>query len=116
MMFQSIIALLCVIGIATGQILFKKSAQGFHATGNLYDIPSLSILFMALCLYAVTTLGWVWVLQKSDLNRIYPFMAVSFILVPIASHFILHENFTRQYFLGIVFIIIGILITLNSRT
>ncbi len=114
-MLQIYIAVLCVIGIATGQILFKKSAENFHTSGNIYDIPALSILSVALCLYAVTTLGWVWVLQKSNLNKIYPLMALSFILVPIASHFILHENFNKQYFIGIIFIIIGILITLNSK-
>lgn len=114
-MLQIIIAILCVIGIATGQILFKKSAENFQFSGNLYDTHALTILFIALCLYAITTLGWVWVLQKSDLNKIYPLMALSFILVPIASHFILHENFTKQYFFGIIFIIVGIIITLNSK-
>lgn len=114
-MLQIIITILCVIGIAIGQILFKKSAEGFHITGTFYNPYALSILFIALCLYGITTLGWVWVLQKSDLNKVYPFMALSFVLVPIASHFILHENFTKQYFYGIIFIITGILITLNSK-
>lgn len=108
------VAILCVLGIAAGQILFKLSAMAMHRSGSFFDPRSLMILFIALSIYGVTTLAWVWVLQKIELGRAYPLMALAFVLVPIGSHFIFGERFHLQYFLGVVMIMAGILITLKA--
>lgn len=61
-----LVAILCVLGIAAEQILFKLSASKMHKSGSFFDTRSLTILFFALALYCITTLAWVWVLQKSN--------------------------------------------------
>ncbi|MFT9026933.1 EamA family transporter [Acetobacter indonesiensis] len=109
------IALLCVLGIASGQLLFKLSARGFQKAGSYYDLHSLFILFCAFVLYGITTLGWVWVLQKADLGRIYPLMALAFIIVPILCYFIFGESFSKQYFVGVFFIFIGVIMAVGSK-
>lgn len=108
------IALCCVLGLAAGQILFKLSATAWHRTGSLLDIGALSYFFIALALYGVTTIAWVWVLQKEELGKIYPLMALAFVIVPIASHLMLGEKFQASYFLGIALIIAGIFIAVRS--
>jgi len=108
------IAVLCVLGIAAGQILFKLSASYMHSSGTFFDPKSLIILFVALVLYGITTLAWVWVLQKLELGRAYPLMALAFVLVPIGSHFVFGERFHLQYFIGITMIMIGILVSVKS--
>ncbi|WP_459200419.1 EamA family transporter, partial [Pseudomonas tremae] len=65
-------------------------------------------------LYGITTLAWVWVLQKIELGKVYPLMALAFVLVPIGSHFFFGERFQPQYFLGVAIIIIGILIAVRA--
>jgi drug/metabolite transporter (DMT)-like permease len=65
-------------------------------------------------LYGTTTIGWVWLLQKIDLGKIYPFMALSFVLVPLASHLLLGERFQAQYFIGVAIIILGIVISVRA--
>lgn len=109
-----IIALICVLGIAGGQILFKLCASAFEKTGNFLDPRALFILFLAFALYGVTTIAWVWVLQKVELGKVYPLMALAFVLVPIGSHLLFGERFQTQYFIGVAIIITGIIIAVKS--
>jgi drug/metabolite transporter (DMT)-like permease len=113
-MLVQIIAILCVIGLAIGQILFKVSATSLTQTGSFFAPKTAAILFVALALYGTTTIAWVWVLQKVELGKVYPLMALAFILVPIGSHFIFGERFQIQYFVGVTLIIIGIVVTVRA--
>lgn len=109
-----LITIACVIGIAVGQILFKLSSSALSKSGSLFSFETLHILVPALALYGVTTLAWIWVLQKIELGKAYPFMALAFALVPIGSHFLLGEKFNFSYFIGVALIMVGIIITLRS--
>lgn len=109
-----LIALLCVLGLAAGQILFKLAATSWHQAGTFLAADVLFYFFIALALYGVTTIGWVWVLQKIDLGKIYPLMALAFVLVPMASHLLLGERFQAQYFLGVALIVMGIVIAARA--
>ncbi|RYZ78295.1 MAG: 4-amino-4-deoxy-L-arabinose-phospho-UDP flippase [Proteobacteria bacterium] len=108
------VALLCVMGIAGGQILFKLSAASWHKSGTIFDTPTLTTLFFAFALYGITTIAWVWVLQKIDLGKAYPLMALAFAIVPIGSHFVFGEKFQTQYFVGVALIISGIIIAMRA--
>lgn len=108
------IAVLCVLGIATGQILFKLSANFLHAHGTFLELRTAGTLLAAFALYGITTIGWVWVLQKLPLGRAYPLMALAFVLVPIGSHLVFGERFQPLYFVGVGLIAIGIVIALRA--
>ncbi|MGX5793168.1 EamA family transporter [Pseudomonas edaphica] len=108
------IAVLCVFGIAAGQIMFKISASSLQRAGTFFDLKTLMILGSAFALYGLTTIAWVWVLQKVELGKAYPLMALAFVLVPIGSHFILGERFHTQYFVGVLFIMCGIILAVKS--
>ncbi|MGP5370825.1 4-amino-4-deoxy-L-arabinose-phospho-UDP flippase [Pseudomonas helleri] len=109
-----VIALLCVVGIAAGQILFKLSAISLQRTGTFFDVKTILILGSAFALYGLTTIAWVWVLQKIELGKAYPLMALAFVLVPIGSHFILGERFQMQYVFGVILIAFGIMLAVKS--
>ncbi|WP_122666819.1 EamA family transporter [Pseudomonas viridiflava] len=109
-----LIALFCVLGLAAGQILFKLSATSLHRAGTFFDVSTMAYFFIALMLYGLTTVGWVWVLQKVELGKIYPLMAIAFVIVPLASHLLLGEKFQPQYFIGVALIIAGIVIAVRS--
>ena len=109
-----LIAVLCVVGIAAGQIMFKLSAGALQRAGTFFEIKTLIMLGSAVALYGLTTIAWVWVLQKIDLGKAYPLMAMAFVLVPIGSHFILGERFQTQYFVGVLFIMFGIVLAVKS--
>jgi drug/metabolite transporter (DMT)-like permease len=113
-MFTYFVAMLCVVGIAAGQILFKMCAVAIKSSSSLLE-PRVVVLFVvSLALYGATTLAWIWVLQKADLGKIYPFMALAFVIVPVGSYFVFGEKFSPQYFLGVAMIMAGIVITIRS--
>lgn len=107
-------ALLCVLGIACGQILFKLGANLIGRDG-FWAVRPLLVLFGALALYGITTLAWVWVLKNAELGKIYPLMALAFVLVPLASYFVFGERFDTRYLVGVVFILLGIVLTSGPR-
>ncbi len=113
-MLVKIIAFLCVLGIAAGQLMFKISANSIEQTGSYFAPKTAALLFAALTLYGVTTLAWIWVLQKVELGQVYPLMALAFILVPLGSYFILGEHFQAQYFIGVSLIMVGIVVAVGA--
>ena len=109
-----IIALICVVGIACGQILFKLSAASLHRTGSLFDPATLLLLLSSFALYGIMTIAWIWVLQKAELGKIYPLMALAFVIVPLGSHLMFGERFQHQYFVGVALIMAGIIVAIRS--
>ena len=107
-------ALMCVFGMAAGQILVKLAANSLAETGSFLVPRTATLLFTALALYGLITIAWIWVLQKADLGKVYPMMALAFVLVPLASHWLFGERFTSQYFIGIVLIMTGIVVAVRS--
>lgn len=112
-MLAQIVAVLCVIGLAIGQILFKLSATSLSQTGSFFAFKTAATLLAAMCLYAITSIAWVWVLQKVELGKVYPLMALAFVLVPLGSYIILGERFQTQYFQGVALIVIGIIVAVR---
>lgn len=113
-MLVQITALLCVFGISIGQILFKLSANSLEKTGSYFSPRTATLVFVALALYGITTLAWIWVLQKVELGRVYPLMALAFILVPLCSYFVFGEKFPPQYFVGVFLIAMGIIVAVKA--
>lgn len=109
-----LIALVCVVGIASGQILFKLSAVSLKKTGSFFDPSTLMLLFSSLALYGIMTIIWIWMLQKADLGKIYPLMALAFVIVPIGSHLVFGERFQPSYFAGVGLIIVGIIVAVRT--
>jgi len=104
----SIAALLCATGIAVGQVLFKLTAMSLAKTESFLSLRTASWFFAAIAVYGLASLSWVIVLRTEDLGRVYPIMALAFVLVPVASYFVFGERFSMRYFLGVLFIVIGI--------
>lgn len=101
-------AVACVVGISTGQVIFKAAAIAINDTGSYLSPKALLWLILALSWYCLTSIAWVYVLQKIDLGKVYPLMALAFILVPVASKVFFGESFGSQYLLGVLLIMAGI--------
>ena len=106
--------------MSLGQILFKKTAlsislsMGSNSSLGLIEgiIKALSVpwLYMALCVYALATVFWLYLLQRIPLSLAYPFSAFAMVIVPIVAVLIFGERLTWSYWVGVLFIIIGIFI------
>ncbi|WP_318386157.1 EamA family transporter [Enterobacter sp.] len=110
-MVTYVVAFLCVCGLAAGQVLFKLSADLFSSAGTLFSLKPLSTLCLAIMLYGITSLAWVWVLQRVSLGKVYPLMALAFAIVPLASYFIFGEKFNFLYYCGVTLIMLGVVLT-----
>ena len=106
--------LICVAGIAAGQILFKLTANAMNAAQTVFALKPLIYFSGTVALYGITSIGWVLILRNADLGKIYPFMALAFVLVPIASHFLFNEQFSRGFYLGTALLISGLIVIFIS--
>lgn len=104
-------ALICVTALSAGQILFKAAAIASKESANFITFKSVALLAAAMFIYAGASLLWVWVLRSEDLGRIYPIMALAFVLVPIASNLFFGEKFDSGYMIGAAMIIFGFFLT-----
>ena len=100
-----------VLAMSGGQILFKKSADTLATLDKswhlIYEITFISGIFI----YALTTLLWIWCLQNIELNRAYPFTALAYVIVPIASWILLGESVNKKLIIGVLLICSGVFLT-----
>ncbi len=107
------------------QFFFKKSAlaqHGFVVTDPASSLVFLKAVFSSPFLWAglltVVTVFIIWstVLSRIDLSVAVPIASFSYILVPLVSIIFLHEKITVLRWLGIFFILAGVvLVSLSSK-
>ena len=103
-----IVPVVCVAVISVGQLLFKLASAHLDFRRPFADIKGLAILVLALALYGSATLLWVAALRNAPLSRLYPVMALSFVLVPLGGLLFLREPVSLQYWAGAALIIAGV--------
>ena len=112
---QIVLILICVMALAIGQLLFKISARNLGSDDRataLLSLPGDPWFVLSLFLYVFATLLWVWLLRKVPLVAAYPFIALSFVLVPLLSGVFLGEQVNLTYWIGICLIVSGIVVTM----
>lgn len=97
--------------IAAGQILFKLAGTRLEERGlSFVRVLIDPYLVTGVAIYGVATIVWVYVLRYLTLSQAYPFMAMSMVLVPLASAMFFAEVLTLRYWLGAALIIFGMLV------
>jgi undecaprenyl phosphate-alpha-L-ara4N flippase subunit ArnE len=98
--------------LAIGQVLFKLASSSFSAFsyGSFRLLAVNPYLLAALALYGGATVLWLYVLSRVKLGHAYPFIALTFVIVPILAHFILGETFGSRYVLGLMLVVLGVLL------
>ena len=104
--------------MSIGQILFKKTALSLAVNSNeslglldgIFKALSVPWLYMALCVYGIATIFWLYILQRIPLSLAYPFSAFAMIMVPIIAVYLFGERLTWSYWIGVLFIFTGITI------
>lgn len=107
----------------TAQLLIKKGL----GTGDLSSIPSFFLHFfnfanpniflfwIGLIVYLSNFFLWMHILSKIDLSVALPLASSSYILIPIAAVFFLHEFVSPMRWLGLVLIVLGIYFVSRSK-
>lgn len=105
----ALLAAVAVI-ISAGQVLFKVASATVAQGLGWRAVVTSPALLAALALYGLGTALWIAVLARVDLARAYPFAALSFVLVPLLSHFVLGERLGPAYVAGVAFLAAGIVL------
>ncbi|MBA7671039.1 putative 4-amino-4-deoxy-L-arabinose-phosphoundecaprenol flippase subunit ArnF [subsurface metagenome] len=58
--------------------------------------------------FALSMLVWLYVLSRLELSVAYPFVALNYVLILFASHFLLKETITPVRIIGVAVIVIGV--------
>jgi multidrug transporter EmrE-like cation transporter len=106
-----ILLLLVVSLVATlSQILMKLAARTWVDVGTLVSPRVVASLFIALSVALAGQLLWLYVLKTAPLSTSYAFLALVFLLVPIAGTFFFEEDLSAAHIVSIAFIVIGVAI------
>ena len=107
---QMLLVLVCVFAISIGQILFKKVGVEVQSAGTWFHFNALLFLFIAGVTYVGATVLWIHVLRTVELSRAYPYMALSFVLVPFWGWWVLGESVSITYLVGAAMIVLGLVV------
>jgi drug/metabolite transporter (DMT)-like permease len=121
---RSFVLLFAVLSLTVyGQLIIKARtlvhnasaaahAKGFgYLTAMLSDVGVLSGLAAA----ALAALLWVLAIQRLDVGFAYPFMALSFVFVPLGAKLLLAEPLPPIQILGMALIGVGVTVSALSR-
>lgn len=106
------------ITVAFGQILFKVGADSGPAGDSVLAIVRLTlqpVVIVALVLYGGAVVLWVVTLQQVPLSLAYPFMALGFVLTPLAGALVFNEPLDLRYCIGMGMIVGGIYLSTAPR-
>jgi len=103
-------AILCVGMIAAGQVLFKMVALSIKGSGTVLSREIFFLGGTAIAIYGLATLFWIALLREAPLGRLYPYMALSFMFVALASWAIFHEAITPGQMAGLALIVGGLIV------
>jgi len=99
------------LSASQGQVTDLTSAEVF-----LKVVFSSGFLWVGLLIVAAVFIIWSMVLSKIDLSVAVPIASFSYILVPGVSVIFLHEQITAWRWLGVFFVLAGVvLVSLSSK-
>lgn len=115
MVLPTFVASIAMLFLAIGQVLLKLIADEIGRLGlsasTFISITFLKYVILLFLTYAIVLCLWIFVLQKMELSRAFPFAALTFVFVPLLSHFYLHEGIGLPTVVGGFFIFGGIVIS-----
>lgn len=91
---------------AIGQVLLKLGANGATQWWSFINTRLLG----GLAFYALSTVLWILALSRWPLTRVYPFTALTFVLVYVASAVLLKEPVSLTVAFGAGLVLLGLVV------
>ncbi len=106
-------------------LCFKKGAMSFdyfdintcaEGVTFLAGVFSTPFLWLGIFLALLTFVVWSTILSKIDLSVAVPIASFSYILIPLTSAIFLHERVSLLRWIGVIFILAGVIfVSLSSK-
>ncbi len=114
---RGIVLTLTVVSVvlaATGQLLLKAGVNTLPHRPVLGPalIETLfhPLIFLGFAVYGLSALLWLKILSWAELSLVYPFLALSYVIVVLASWLFLRESLSTTKLLGVSLIVGGIIV------
>ena len=115
-----ILVIFSVITASTGQLMLKHgmqvaTARARGSNGSLVTAaPTTPWVLLGLAVFALSAVAWLGALSRVPLNVAYPFNAVGYIVILVASVLVLHERANVLTWAGSLLVVIGLIIVVLS--
>lgn len=111
-----------VLAMSGAQLLLKKGLQLVPFPQSFSEVASFfakaftnGYILSALFLVIVTALAWMLAVSKAEnLSQLYPFMALSYVIVALFSWWLFAEGVTVARWVGIALICAGVVLVARS--
>ena len=107
---QICLLLATAVLVATAQLCFKKGSGGGKEPG-LLRIMVQPWLWVGIILMGLNVLVFTWVLRQVPLTAAMPFVAIVYVLVPLGARYFFSELLLPRFWIGVLLIVGGILLT-----
>ncbi len=110
--------LVAVLLVITGQLVLKIGMLRVGAIDRerartplalVFEIARQPAVVGGLAIYGVSALLWLYVLSRTELSYAYPFLSLAYAGVTAAATVLLKEPFTRRQWLGLLFVMAGVM-------
>ena len=95
-----------------GQLALKSRALSISSSGDklryLATMFTDVVVLSALAAAVVASICWILVLERTDIGFAYPFMALSFVFVPMAAALFFGEPVSMWQLVGLTMIVAGV--------
>ena len=91
-----------------GQTCFKIGVDEKHAASGLFATIASRWILAGVLIYVVEFTVWFAALSMTPLSGAFPFMALSYCGVVVASRFILHERVSTRRWIATALIVVGV--------
>ena len=81
---------------------------------NLRTLLTSPIVWGGLILFGLSAIVWLFALSRASLSFAYPFAALSYVLIVLFSILVLHETVPALRWLGVAFIVTGIILVAQT--
>jgi drug/metabolite transporter (DMT)-like permease len=102
------------LSLAAGQLLFKRvglAMRGHPLVDGFLVAGRQPALYLALVLYGLSTLLWIWILSRVSLMQAYPWIAISIAFVLLAGWLFFGERVAPIFWIGVALILVGLFLT-----
>ncbi|TAN06714.1 MAG: transporter [Rhodanobacteraceae bacterium] len=122
-MTHTLVILLLLLGSVTcdvtGQVCFKlgvgDAGAGVSAPSLLTKVLHSRWIMLGVAVYAVEFVFWFAALSRTELSTAFPFTALGYVGVVLASRSILHERISLRRWVGIGTIVVGVALVTGQQ-
>lgn len=107
-------AVVTVVLNATAQLLLRQAAMTGAAPTSPLSLLKNAWFLCGLATYAASVLTWLLVLRKVPLTVAAPFVALVYVIVPLASRVLFSDAINARMWVGMLLVVAGVTLVAQS--